>query len=394
MKDRTIRPQTVTSETESRKSKLARIIYGVFILLIASYAHAQEIKTVVGGNRHESTWILIDGAIEAGATVRLRQHLESKYLSEGVAPPKVALNSPGGNLIEGIKMGLLMRDLEISTTIGRQTATYEEGGSENVEWGWVTSSNASCASACAYAFLGGVDRYMPEGSRFGVHQFYRSSSNYDLNENLSVDKINSDAQRITGALVEYLDHLNDISFLLLSEAAEASKDEMNWISRERAIELGVVTGEYFSDFFLEPYGDGIIAASRATVSETGYDTTRTYYKVGQATTFCRGSKKTLMLSSEAKADLSILGWSVDWHFYDERGGIDKVSYEDIASVRTLEGKTYVDIDVSDFYWKIIESTKFSVSVPVPRSEGGNFTFEKSISAKEADMIEASFRLCI
>ena len=76
------------------------------------------------------------------------------------------LASPGGNLYEGMKHGLLFRQHRIKTVV--------EGGSD-------------CASACALAFLGGTDsegrpwRSSSSNSRLGFHAF-RGISERAINE--------------------------------------------------------------------------------------------------------------------------------------------------------------------------------------------------------------------
>ncbi len=63
----------------------------------------------------------------------------------------VVLNSNGGSFLGGIMLGLVLRQHASPVLVPR---------------------GAVCASACAYAFLGGVKRQAAEGSRIGVHRFY------------------------------------------------------------------------------------------------------------------------------------------------------------------------------------------------------------------------------
>jgi hypothetical protein len=364
-------------------------------LLSTSPVVGQDIKTVVGGNRYESTWVLMDGEIREGAAERLSEHLQRRYLSEGAAIPTVVLNSPGGVLVEGLKIGLLLRSLKATTQIGEQTDFYRRSESaDDVEFGWVSAGNAICASACAYAFLGGVDRYMVKDGQFGLHQFYHGAEDADLRDRLDIDQATSSAQFLTGLLVEYIDTLGDISFLVLQEASKATSSEMNWLTRRTAIELSIIRDDLFEEFYLEPYGAGIVAASRATTSETGYDNSRVYYQVSQATTFCRDGRKYLMLSSYATSGLSILDESVMWYFEFEEG--DRQDYETIdnVTVRTTDGRTYLELDVTEVYSMISNASKLSVVVPVPRYQGGNLTFEKDLTEAERSFVEASFRICI
>ena len=63
----------------------------------------------------------------------------------------IYMNSPGGYIIEGIEMGTLIRQYEMTTRITR---------------------GQSCASSCAIAFMGGVYRYMDKRSEIMFHTPY------------------------------------------------------------------------------------------------------------------------------------------------------------------------------------------------------------------------------
>lgn len=60
------------------------------------------------------------------------------------------LHGPGGALTGGLKLGVALRELGMNTAL---------------------TARMRCFSACAYAFLGGVERSVEEGGLLGVHQF-------------------------------------------------------------------------------------------------------------------------------------------------------------------------------------------------------------------------------
>lgn len=60
------------------------------------------------------------------------------------------LHGPGGELTGGLKLGLAIRQLGLNTAL---------------------TGKMRCFSACAYAFVGGVERWVEEGGLLGVHQF-------------------------------------------------------------------------------------------------------------------------------------------------------------------------------------------------------------------------------
>jgi hypothetical protein len=66
----------------------------------------------------------------------------------------VYLHSPGGSVVEALKLGRLISKLKANTSVGRSSAT-----------------SAECLSACVWAYLGGTYRFLPDTSEVGVHQF-------------------------------------------------------------------------------------------------------------------------------------------------------------------------------------------------------------------------------
>jgi len=70
-------------------------------------------------------------------------------------------DSPGGSLHEALRLGEIMRTLKVNTIVGR---AYLRNGEVEIEPG-------RCASACVFAFIGGVTRSMPEKSTLGVHSW-------------------------------------------------------------------------------------------------------------------------------------------------------------------------------------------------------------------------------
>jgi hypothetical protein len=90
------------------------------------------------------------GKIDPGTAARLEQFLDVNRIGEGTT---VHFHSPGGSLSEGMQLGQIIRKRRLNTNVGAEGAT------------------GICASACAIAFLGGVSRSVPPGSKYGVHRF-------------------------------------------------------------------------------------------------------------------------------------------------------------------------------------------------------------------------------
>jgi len=123
-------------------------------------------KRVAGNARWD---VYLEGDIEIGAAERVRRELEQI----GADGADVYLDSTGGSLIDGIDIGRLLRKLGASTTVGVRSS-----GASAVDPG-------KCFSACAIAFLGGVYRYVPSGSLYGVHRVstsVRSPQDFDVGQ--------------------------------------------------------------------------------------------------------------------------------------------------------------------------------------------------------------------
>jgi len=98
--------------------------------------------------------VFLEGMIDVGAADRLGQELAQL----GDDRADIYIDSPGGSLADGMRIGRLLRRVRANTLLGKR-------GSRNsgIEPG-------VCLSACSIAFLGGVKRYAPGGSVFGVHR--------------------------------------------------------------------------------------------------------------------------------------------------------------------------------------------------------------------------------
>ncbi|MBF9029682.1 hypothetical protein HKCCE3408_04675 [Rhodobacterales bacterium HKCCE3408] len=93
-------------------------------------------------------WISAEGRIGPGSAAALEAFLASL----DTIPTDIVLDSPGGQVREALSIGRTIRAAGLTTHVGRlagcgtpETATVRPG---------------TCASACAYAFLGGTERFV------------------------------------------------------------------------------------------------------------------------------------------------------------------------------------------------------------------------------------------
>jgi hypothetical protein len=172
----------------------------VFSLWSLTAARAAEIdvKPVDGG----STLIVIEGDFEHDDVDTFRK----KVAALSTSRVTVAFKSDGGSLVAGIRIGTLIREKKFATVI---------------------PDGASCASACALAWLGGARRFMGEGATIGFHAAYVLKS-YGPVES-------SSGNAILGAYLNQLG-LSEDAILYLTKTAPTS---IQWMSLADANEHGI-----------------------------------------------------------------------------------------------------------------------------------------------------------
>jgi hypothetical protein len=100
-------------------------------------------------------WLIyLDGFIDTGAAGRFERLLERR----GIGEATVYLNSPGGHLVEAMRLGREIRARGFDTVVGARSADS------------VAPRPGLCYSACPFAFAGGVRRSLEPGSSLGVHR--------------------------------------------------------------------------------------------------------------------------------------------------------------------------------------------------------------------------------
>ena len=111
------------------------------------------------------TWIQATGEIYEDTPTIFEKFLRS---SEFI-PKVVRLNSQGGSLRGGVILGELFRSRGLATEVGSSNLNtgVATSGSEN----GYTKSPGVCASACAFTFLGGIQRTLDSASSLGFHLF-------------------------------------------------------------------------------------------------------------------------------------------------------------------------------------------------------------------------------
>lgn len=177
--------------------------------------------------------IFASGQISEGDAGRLRRLVDANAIPEASF---VYLDSPGGSLLEGLKLGKVIRDTGLYTYVGRRK------GSE------VLGAPGECLSACSLAFLGGRFRWIVAGSTYGVHRFYAAQKS-PLDGDI--------AQMMSSVIVSYLQEMG-VDPRLFSEMSFTGSDAINVMSPARMRELNVINeGRGPTAWTLESNGDGV-----------------------------------------------------------------------------------------------------------------------------------------
>lgn len=188
----------------------ARISLGISAVLL--YQHGQAMtfekqeRCLTALVPNCQTMVIAEGPITATTANEFKEW--SKDLPKGTW---IALTSPGGSVIGGMKLGLAIREGGFNTTIA------------NTE-----ISPTNCLSACAYAFVGGVTRYLPPNARYGLHQFRSIDKEIKAGE----------AQKLNAVMAQYLDSMG-VDRRLLDYAQLTAPNKMMILSQAQARQLRV-----------------------------------------------------------------------------------------------------------------------------------------------------------
>lgn len=231
----------------------------IVVLALCVKAQALEIRYE---NRQTQLFFYLDGKIERGDAAKFKA---AWYEAYDPAVSIVGLNSPGGDMDEGMEIGRFLREKKATTIIvdippqatadkfmdilSTQAGEQQQGG---------------CYSSCANAFMGGVKRIVPLGSKIGFHQFSYS------NKDLATDSVSMNAQIASSNLSLYLSMMgaNPILFNLLSTTLP---QDMFIPEHSDLLPLGITTSDTFNQFELKMNGGVVGAVSKNPLNVQDYE---------------------------------------------------------------------------------------------------------------------------
>ena len=144
---------------------------------------------------HCREWISAEGDI-TGDTPR-----DFLFFAETRDPrgATIVLNSLGGGVMPALVLGRAFRAKGMTTVVGRTDRLPSASGEARA----MLSPYGVCASMCAFALLGGVQRQVPDEARVLVHQIWpRTKRNDAYAENFTADEVTL-MQREAGILARY-----------------------------------------------------------------------------------------------------------------------------------------------------------------------------------------------
>lgn len=199
------------------------------VLLVSWFAqtpaHAETPMTFYMETNPQDRWIskmVRNGVEDIYASGDIIEGTTDKFMAfvrlNDVKAAKIHFNSPGGSLLEGIKLGRAIRAMQFFTTVGVYSPKYDpDAGQKSI-----------CASACAYAFAGGTSRFLDQYTgRLGVHQFYSKDDAGVSGETV---------QQISGLIVAYLDQMG-IDAKAFTISTFADRNGIIWLTPADALKL-------------------------------------------------------------------------------------------------------------------------------------------------------------
>jgi hypothetical protein len=203
--------------------RLLGATFAITMAAISAPVKAANVSEVPSG-RADVAVFLLEGGIVGGETLALGGLVSKLPTSKSAA---IILQSPGGNLNEGLNLGRFFYRTRITT--------------------FVLGHGGVCASACAIAFLGGRDqqgrpsRVKMTGGNLGFHQFHRVRNPAESAKKYTKSDMENElhnTRRIAYAIIEYLSDIGEhMSFLHLM--LRAPSQEITLLSNEDALTYGI-----------------------------------------------------------------------------------------------------------------------------------------------------------
>ncbi len=207
-----------------------------------------------GGNCNGCEWIAAEGVITTNTPGRLHAYLTEHETGEFV------FNSPGGNLVAGLEVGLMIRQAKGSTSVGRTVPEADSPDNYSLQSG-------QCVSACAFAFLGGVDRNVEAGA-LGIHQFYNEVA-LDKPEEPIYNALDLSTNQLLSALLINFAFEMGVDPRFVSQASSVPPTSVHFLNDQELDEWKVrYDPDLIGAWRIEPWRRGIVAYAKSADERT------------------------------------------------------------------------------------------------------------------------------
>jgi len=334
------------------------------------------------GNAAE--WTVAEGRITANTPRAFRKWMQQN-------PPRfVYLHSPGGDLWGGIQLGVLFRQHGYMTAVGQTTKSASE----------YTTKPGQCVSACAYAFLGGIER-TAKGGEIGFHQFYNPALLQETISSHEAAASISSTQATVGILALYLKTMG-IDGEVLFLAASKGPNGMEFPSEPDLQRLRIVNSgiRIIDPWTIEPVAGGAVVATRIQTGVLQEERIALHCsKQLPGRVIVRGAwrnqleRLTLQESQERSSYLrnSIFGSSLaigrrEIRSHPQTSGLLDARVDNDGTYRFV-----FSISAEEYSRGLNEG--FTISIDVPRSLGSRYTISPPLPGLRERM-GIAFRACI
>lgn len=286
----------------------------------------------------------------------------------------VVLESPGGSLTAGLELGRVIRENGLRTRVGNSDLADS-----------INEHSNTCLSACAYAFLGGLDREVEEGAKLGFHRF---SISRDKDKLVSANSAINVAQDLSSTLVSYVLEMG-IDARIFTDASKAQSDQMHFPKRQIMLDYEVITPSGFSQFSLRAARSGIVADSNRQHASNKYQNLNAF------TAYCEQGTPKLLFTTDIK---SLEEWGPALLYITYYKGAE-VFYETIeasaVSVQSFDNGVYLVANIAkSVSEKLAVASKIETAFDYPNAAGGQYEFHLDLNDNDRISLEAAFRLCI
>ena len=325
--------------------------------------------------------VVAEGEITQDTPRKFQQFLDSKPFDGTYYV--VSLNSPGGNVHGGIELGRLIRENRLHTTVlkFRRHPKTDELIHES-------EAPGECYSACALAYLGGIERKLNPESKLGFHQFSSAKGSFETQESVLVSEAQS---QILGAeILNYIEGMG-VKSTLYANLSKTLPFDLYLPDPIQLRSLNITTQKSFQNFEIKPYGKGVVANAIFRGNAVGRN------NVDMITTLCKRGVPYIVLSwSEwSPSDGNVWkdlaknqkGFRISPEIYART-----IAYgPDVVAVMS-RGKAIAEIRLDNIGAKLL-SKKSSGSIDIPAMYG-IYSFSIDPKLTDVESIEASFRLCV